>query len=293
MFLFITSNQHNNINNSIESFYRSSKSKDAKTMAEHEIEVFDKAGVPLPVSDSRRKEIITELRNSYREQIVVCSVCDEFCVQSNTKLVQPAELDDEFFRLLAAPDGNAIHGAKELPEQLLNQYSVEHHFPNDRRFHRTLLSPRGIETHDSTCTSKANCSCTIKLRVCTKPKGCSDTIFINKRTPKLAIAQGNWIGHLPSHFNNMTYGTRSLLRPIQSFGRLTSYFGSKFAGGRMGLTGHMYSSRLDTPVVRSKIPISPADAPTRVLVLSPFATDQLLQLLRWPRQERILSFSLK
>ena len=60
----------------------------------------------------------------------------------------------------------------------------------------------------------------------------------------------------------MTYGTRSLLRPIQSFGRLTSYFGSK------------YSVISIQNILRSRTPIFPSDAPTKVLVLSLFASDQ-------------------
>ena len=56
---------------------------------------------------------------------------------------------------------------------------------------------------------------------------------------KFAIAQGNWIGQLPEELHNMTYGSRSLIRPMQSFGRLTAFYN----GGGMRLTGHVYSNK--------------------------------------------------
>ena len=187
-------------------------------------------------------------------------------------LYDETKLTDVFFKLLAAPDGKAIHGAQVLPPELLEQYYVGQHFPKDLRFRHTLLSPRGIESHDLLCTPLHPCNSPAKLRICHRKKDVK-TLFSEKRTPKFAIAQGNWIGQLPDNMNQMTYGT-CILRPIQSFGRLTSYFGSKFAGGRLRLTGHMYSRKLETPIVRSKIPLSPSDAPTRLPVLSPFASDQ-------------------
>ncbi len=41
----------------------------------------------------------------------------------------------------------------------------------------------------------------------------------------------------------------------------------------MRLTGHVYSNKLNTPLVRKKLPINPSDVPVRVLVVSPLATD--------------------
>jgi hypothetical protein len=36
----------------------------------------------------------------------------------------------------------------------------------------------------------------------------------------------------------------------------------------------MYSTRLDTPLIRNKVPLKPTDAPVRVVVLSPFGRNE-------------------
>lgn len=41
--------------------------------------------------------------------------------------------------------------------------------------------------------------------------------------PKYVIAQGNCIGQLPEGLRNMTYGNRSLIRPMHSFGSLAAF----------------------------------------------------------------------
>lgn len=71
----------------------------------------------------------------------------------------------------------------------------------------------------------------------------------------------------------MTFGTLCLLRPVQSFGRIVSYQWSTSKSGSM-LKGHMYAAKLDTTFVRKRLPLSPDDAPCRVIVTSPFATDK-------------------
>ena len=75
---------------------------------------------------------------------------------------------------------------------------------------------------------------------------------------------------LPDNLSTMSYGSRSLIRPIHSFGRLASFQNS----GGMRLTGHVYSNKLNTPFVRKKLPINPTDLPVRVLVVSPMSTDE-------------------
>ena len=148
--------------------------------------------------DNCKLEIIAELRESYREKIVVCCVCDEFCVLSELVLYSHTNLPEYFFKLLSAPDGKRLTGAPVLPPQLLEQYSISNQFPTDRRFHHVLLSPRGVEQHALSCIADHHqCVCAPKLRICNKIKGCSNAFFKRKRTPKFAIAQGNWIGHLP------------------------------------------------------------------------------------------------
>jgi len=71
----------------------------------------------------------------------------------------------------------------------------------------------------------------------------------------------------------MTDGSLSLLRPRQSFGRIGQFSGS-YKEGVSRLTGHMYSTRLDTTLVRNMLPLSTTEAPLRVLMLSPFTSDE-------------------
>ena len=40
------------------------------------------------------------------------------------------------------------------------------------------------------------------------------------------------------------------------------------------MTGHIYSTKLDTPFVRKSIPLQPSEVPVRVLVVSPFSDDK-------------------
>lgn len=71
----------------------------------------------------------------------------------------------------------------------------------------------------------------------------------------------------------MTYGTLALLRPVQSFGRIASFQWNKHSAGST-LKGHLYAAKLSTPLVRDRLPLHPNDAPVRVIVASPFATDK-------------------
>lgn len=71
----------------------------------------------------------------------------------------------------------------------------------------------------------------------------------------------------------MTKGTISCVRPVQSYGRLTTFSGSCF-GGVARLHGHMYCTKLDTMLVREMLPLSIEEAPLRVLILSPFTSDE-------------------
>lgn len=82
----------------------------------------------------------------------------------------------------------------------------------------------------------------------------------------------NILCYMIAQLRQMSYGTRCLLRPVQSHGRIVSYQWNKSASGS-SLKGHMYSSHLNTPFVRSKLPLTPEEAPCRVIITSPFATD--------------------
>jgi hypothetical protein len=105
-------------------------------------------------------------------------------------------------------------------------------------------------------------------------KTCFDCLKRNA-LPKLAIANGNWFGQLPEQLRNMTLGTRSLLRPVHNSGHLIAYSSKNYVGGT-SITGHIYSNRLDTPLVRMSLPLQPSEVPVRVVVVSPFSKDETI-----------------
>jgi hypothetical protein len=79
---------------------------------------------------------------------------------------------------------------------------------------------------------------------------------------------------LPEDLRRLINGTLSLLRTIQTFGRVVEFHGRGSPKYGSRLTGHMYSTRLDTPLIRNKVPLKPTDAPVRVAVLSPFGSNE-------------------
>jgi hypothetical protein len=165
--------------------------------------------------------------------------------------------------------------ADVLHPQLWHQYDVSQFFPYERnRFSNLLLSSRGIEEHQITCTPDgiSECDCQPFLRMCKKT--CFDCLKRNA-LPKLAIANGNWFGQLSEQLRNMTLGTRSLLRPVHNSGHLVAYSSKNYVGGT-SITGHIYSNRLDTPLVRMSLPLQPSEVPVRVVVVSPFSKDETI-----------------
>ena len=131
------------------------------------------------------------------------------------------------------------------------------------------MSPRGIEKHRRRC-NQDNCGCKPRIRICRNK--CFKALE-RKAIPKFSIANGNWFGQLPPDLHNMTFGTKSLIRPVHVAGRLVAYSTKSYVGGTR-MTGHIYSTKLDTPFVRKSIPLQPSEVPVRVLVVSPFCDDK-------------------
>lgn len=150
---------------------------------------------------------------------------------------------------------------------LFLQSSTTQFFPVDNRFKNILLSSGGIESHRRICNHE-NCKCAPHIRIC-KQK-CFKSLK-RKVIPKFSIANGNWFGQLTSHLNNMSYGTKSLLRPVNISGWLASFNSQTYAGGTK-MTGHVYSTKLDTPFVRKYVPLDPSDVSIRVIIVLPFCT---------------------
>ena len=239
-----------------------------------ELEQLDLAGLPEPKTKEQLDEIMRLFHAAVHEPDVVCCVCDQFLRISESELVSPSCLPTAFFEQLQPPTGKN-GDADVLHPQLLHQYDVSQFFPNERnRFSNLLLSSRGIEEHRITCTPDgiSECDCQPFLRMCKKT--CFDCLKRNA-LPKLAIANGNWFGQLPEQLRNMTLGTRSLLRPVHNSGHLVAYSSKNYIGGT-SITGHIYSNRLDTPLVRMSLPLQPSEVPVRVVVVSPFSKDETI-----------------
>ena len=224
--------------------------------------------MPEAVSNEKLKEITREIYDKFHEQNVVCAVCDQICLISKTRSLQEDQLPEHFFDVLKV---NAQSSEDNLHPILIQQYNVSRSFSNPTFFENVLLSPRGVSRHTASCQESQLCSCVSQLFICTS-SGCYQQLKTRK-LPKYAIANGNWIGQLPSHLSNMSYGTRSLLRPMQHFGRMVTFTGNKGAGGTI-LKGHVYSTKLQRKLVHKKVPLQPGQTPVRVLVLSPFTKDE-------------------
>jgi len=232
-----------------------------------ELACLEKAGVPHPITSEQLVSITEAIYKEYYSEIVVCAVCDEMFSHLETKLMSAADLPISFFSVLRKPSGlpNEVPALHPL---LLQQYDVSHYFPADPRFQGLLISPRGLEIHRKNCLVKNQNCCECQLYICVT-NGCLRALQHNK-IPKFAIAHGNYIGQLPEAIREMTFASRSLIRPITSFGRMACY--SDTSGTR--LTGHVYSNRLNTALVRQKLPMAPATTAIRVLIVSPMASDQ-------------------
>ncbi|EFX84235.1 hypothetical protein DAPPUDRAFT_239224 [Daphnia pulex] len=239
-----------------------------------ELEQLDLAGLPEPKTKEQLDEIMRLFHAAIHERDVVCCVCDQFLRISESTLVPSTSLPTAFFEKLQQPTGKN-GDANVLHPQLVRQYDVSDSFPSERnRFAKFLLSPRGIEKHRSSCTPDgiSDCDCKPFLRICKKK--CYDCLKRNA-LPKLAVANGNWFGQLPEQLRNMTLGTRSLVRPVHNSGHLVAYSSKTYVGGT-SITGHIYSNRLDTPLVRMSLPLQPSEVPLRVIVVSPFSKDETI-----------------
>ena len=231
-----------------------------------ELDDLEKNGFPVPLTEGKLKDISKKIHEELNEENVVCCVCDEICRVSQTRLLNVPDLPSSFFTLLRKPSG--LDGdAPVIHDELVKQYDVTFAFPGDVRFISILLSPRGVKLSNCSCRVTKDVCCFSRLYVC-HVAGCLQALRRGK-IPKFAIAQGNWVGQLPEQLRDITYGSRCLIRPVHSFGRLASFYN----GGGMRLTGHVYSNKLNTPFVRKLLPIKPSEVPVRVLVVSPLSSN--------------------
>ena len=232
---------------------------------EEEIFAMDEAGIQEPLKAEEIERIMNDFHDACHDPGTVCCVCDQFCSTSETSSFSLMEMAPHFLKPLLAPldeDG----GVLPLHGDLVRQYDVSEFFDPEesQALRNVLLSPRGVFRQD------AETFCECRLIFC---QDCYRALK-QKRLPKFAIANGNWFGQLPPNLQNMTYGTLALLRPIQTFGRLVEFHGRGSVTYGSRLTGHMYSAKLDTPLIRNKVPLKPIDAPVRVVVLSPFTSNE-------------------
>ena len=207
---------------------------------------------------------MNEFHDACHDPITICCVCDQFCPTSDTTNLSLEKLAPDFLKPLLAPlDENGV--IPPLHGDLVRQYDKSDFFPEETRqlLCNILLSPRGLiceggNLNNSRLIICHECLCALQ----------------KKHLPKFAIANCNWFGQLPEDIRDMTYGTLSLLCPIQTFGRIVEFHGRGSTKYGSRLTGHMYSTKLDTPFVRTKVPLKPSDTPVRVIVASPFTSNE-------------------
>ena len=264
--------------NAVESSFRRENSSLGKRSCNSTMEVYnddelrnlEAAGMPDPVRPEIIQQITEAIHEAVNEDIVVCTVCDEMFPRRCTQLLEVCELPKKLFEVLQKPRGEE-DGVDALPQALVEQYDVSKFFPGTPQFVGVLLSPRGLHfEHEQYCQTsmKSEACCQVKLYICESNR-CLQALR-RGTIPKFAIAQGNYIGQLPTGLRDLSVASRALLRPVQSYGRLAAYLNN--GGTRM--TGHVYSNKLNTALVRTKLPLLPDEVPLRVLVTSPFASDK-------------------
>lgn len=243
-----------------------------KLLEKEELAKIEASGIPEPVSKTLQHQLSEEFELAQRDGIAACIVCDEFQVLRKTTYLNVGELNSTFLDVLRAPNCNSKH---PLHPDLVHEYSIVKWFPKQHYLERLLLSPRGIVCRYEDCSvlqvSHAHCTCLPRLAICQR---CYRRLFQKKSLPALAIANGNWPGRLSSHIRDMSYGSRTLITPVQCHGMISCFSSYRSTECGHQLRGRMYSTRLDTAVVNNKLPIAPKDVPVRVVVLSPYASDQ-------------------
>lgn len=95
-----------------------------------------------------------------------------------------------------------------------------------------MLSPNGVVRHITSCVDKGNCKCTHKMYFCDKTRHSCLQRLKSGKLPKFSIANGNWIWELPPEMRKMSYGSLSLMRPVQSYGIIANFSGTSGPGGR-------------------------------------------------------------
>jgi hypothetical protein len=199
----------------------------------------------------------------------VCVECDELIFRiSKSRTLNLKELPPRFFTVLLKPTGKEGE-APVLHHKLVSQYDVSRHFPGDWRFKHLLLSPRGLLMHVDDCQQKSDCCCSPQQYLC---------------------GLGLFISATSGQMSQVCHSARKLDRSVTSPSKLHGLWDLGFiaysviwthdftsstsptCGTR--LTGHLYSTRLNTTLVRQRNPLEPRDAPVKVFLVSPFASDK-------------------
>jgi hypothetical protein len=263
-----------------------------------ELKALDEAGIPPVPSKEQRQKILNAAFERFNEDILICAVCNQFSPKSTAELhVVDDNLPDAIFTKL-----KPASAARPLHKLLKAEYDLSPYFPGfatghvtqpvqssssssssqagkepdvRRHFSEALLSPLGI-CHENWCATRTNdktaCNCSASLCICNT---CWRALK-RKKKPRLSIANGNYVGQGPKACRDMSFGSRSCIRPIQQFGRMTSYDCEALPHGGTRITGHVYSNRLHDPLVATSIPLSTRQAPVRALVASSFQSKQTI-----------------
>ncbi len=231
--------------------------------------------MPEPLSNDNLTEITNSIFDRFHEDIVSCAVCNQFKKVSKCKLFPFKKVPQKMFGILKPSNGTS-NSAKPLHPELLKQYGISQLLPESSEFRHVfqnvLLAPNGVLLHTSTFNNEEQCRCTPHLYICYQSRNSCFPKLKAGKLPKFAIANGNWVGQLQVELQNMSFGSLSLMRPVQSYRRVTTFQGTTEPGGS-SLKGHVYSTPLPTALVTQKVPIQPSDSVVRVLVVSPFTSD--------------------
>lgn len=94
-------------------------------LSDSEVSHLDSLGVPDALTDVKIAVLTKRLREAYHEDVVVCAVCDEFCMLSESVCVRSCDLPKSFFNVLVPPSGKTGNiGSPIRVDALLEQYNV-------------------------------------------------------------------------------------------------------------------------------------------------------------------------
>jgi hypothetical protein len=232
------------------------------------------------MDQEKRQSLVQMVQQLLASEHRVCAVCDEIVLNRQEVCnFEVSELPSSFFGRLQSPSGNNPLIPK-LDGLLKKQYDVSELF-SDKRFEEILLSPRAF-------SSEIRAAGEPQVPVC---KRCVDSLKrATEKPPKLAIANGFYVGVLPKHLQNVS---RADVKAC-TIAQVSDQVG--YACGRAGYVkvltgtskklpqrrakGHSFSTFQDVGIVGQQLPLSIGELPIRVLLSGAYTRQQRLEFLK-------------